>query len=200
MTVVNRITKELIACGVISASRYYLYFDGNTYVQIDDILLSGDYFIEFEYYLNALRSSNTIFATDDGSKSVWNGLLRLNNGNVQWRPSTNAYEGIITTGEDATPVMKKAKVKVERLGSIGYIYVDEILVMSGSVPSGDFVVRKFGKVADQYLVGYLFNININDVAFYELSSVGSVANDSVGVNDGVIYNAQSTSFVRSMNA
>jgi hypothetical protein len=61
MPVVNRITKELIACGVIGASRYYLYFDGNTLIPLGTLSIPSQFKVTMTIIPSIMSDMNFLF-------------------------------------------------------------------------------------------------------------------------------------------
>jgi hypothetical protein len=61
MPVVNRITKELIACGVISASRYYFYFDGNATIPLGELPMPSQFKITMTIIPSIMNDMNFLF-------------------------------------------------------------------------------------------------------------------------------------------
>jgi hypothetical protein len=98
---------------------------------------SADYSIEYLVYF----VGNSIRVT--GNTSGFNSRTSISSGGeILWRPASGGDE--IASGASVLPLNKLSLIKVERLGSVGNIYINNTLVKTATSPTFDCTINSIG--------------------------------------------------------
>jgi hypothetical protein len=206
MPVVNRITKELIACGVISASRYYLYFDGNSYIIIPKITLSGEFSISVT---GTFSSDGFWLVTNKAATSGDNSARILMTSNGDWYVEQTVVRKFSWGDINNLCNGNVHSLKIARNSSGEFkMYVDDVLTGTFASPYGldladiNLIGYKYnGGTSVPNFTGYMLDININNQRIYKLDKnvyPSLVFKDSISGQDAQGYNFQESSFMRSI--
>jgi hypothetical protein len=145
---VSAITKVLIDLSETAGSFYSLG---------TDFVAAGDYSIEQYVY----------YSGDDirlhGNQANFNSRAHIfGSGRVAWTPDSSGT-GVAFTGNDAVPINKLSLIKVERIGTVGKIYVNGTLIVTATVPTGSVIVNANGNNGGSTLGGLLSQITLTDL-------------------------------------
>jgi hypothetical protein len=146
--IASAITKALIHLSETAGSFYSLG---------TDFVAAGDYSIEQYVY----------YSGDDirlhGNQANFNSRAHIfGSGRVAWTPDSSGA-GVAFTGNDTVPINKLSLIKVERIGTVGKIYVNGTLIVTATVPTGSVIVNANGNNGGSTLGGLLSQITLTDL-------------------------------------
>jgi hypothetical protein len=120
-----------------------------------DWVATGDYSIEqYVYYVGELiRLSGNI---NNGGSRVF-----LTSGYVFW--AADASGTGVQSANDVVPVNKFSLIKVQRIGSLGKIFVNGTLVLTATVPTGSATINTFGNQNGVVSGGLLSKLKLTDL-------------------------------------
>jgi hypothetical protein len=203
MPVVNRITKELIACGVISASRYYLYFDGNSSITLPPVSMTGARTITMMFRVpNALNDYIRLYGY--GSSTTYSRIYISQTGVLSFSPD-NTIPPISTSGGKVLPDVTY-KLEINILAAGWYLKLNGTTLLSSTANLTE-TTTTVDRIGESYSTKskpvYIWDVNFNNQRLYKLDEnayPSLIFKDSIDGQDGNGYNFQESSFVRSINA
>lgn len=196
MTIVSKFTYSAIAKAL---RRYYLYFDGNSYLQFAPVTLSGDWEVSYGVTLD----KSLQYCVLGNSSSYKESSIRIDvpNSRIRFVYDTTIF---VQTDIDFSSYTDGAIIDVKHVQSGSTL---ETFINGESVSSmnavGDMTFDIIG-TGDPYAyktTGYITYVNINNQHLYELDKnvyPSLIFEDSIGDNDAQGYNFQESSFVRSL--
>jgi hypothetical protein len=202
MPVVNRITKELIACGVISASRYYLYFDGNSSITFPPVSMTGARTITMMFRVpNALGDYVRLYGVN--LNSPYSRIYITSTGVLNFSPN-NTWSPISTEPVVLPNVTYALEINITAAG--WYLKLNGVTLLS-STTDITATTTTVDRIGESYNVKsrpvYIWDVNFNNQRLYKLDEnayPSLIFKDSIDGQDGNGYNFQESSFVRSINA
>jgi hypothetical protein len=203
MPVVNRMTKELIACGVISASRYYLYFDGNSSITLPPVSMTGARTITMMFRVpNALNDYIRLYGY--GTSTPYSRIYISAAGVLSFSPDNTTPIASTTAGKVLPNVTYALEVNISAAG--WYLKINGVVLFS-STTDLTATTTTVDHIGESYNTKsrsvYMWDVNFNNQRIYKLDKnvyPSLVFKDSISGQDGQGYNFQESSFVRSINA
>jgi hypothetical protein len=129
---------------------------GSFYKLYADWVATDDYSIEQYVYFTGSFIALT--------GNVYNSTSRIGiygHGGLFWRPEAGLTT--VTTSTGLVPAHKLSLIKVERIGSVGKIYVNNFLVATETVPTGNVVVNANGSSGGAATGGILSDLKLTDL-------------------------------------
>lgn len=190
MPALNLILSEMVAAGVLSPARYYVYFDGNSYLEFSPISLTGDYTITFSAYFSG-NSSSRVFGNTD---TVLSRFAVFSNGAVYFLLNNNA---LLTTPAGVVPTNRIVNVKLNAVNGTGvHLYIDSELVYT-MVNYGDLSLefknigaQNTGSSVSISSGDYYFNFNFDNKRIFKLNenvSQSLIFKDSLDVGGAQLW-------------
>lgn len=186
MTVISKFTYSAIAKAL--KKRYYTRLNGASYYQIAPVTLSGDFYLKLTgtfsssgFYLFANTTSTDLL----DRVGITSSRVLFGFGNSTIATLSIEDFNLLTDGNIHT-------IKVVRIGSQCYIYIDdsETYAVSGSCSIGDVIFDSFGhpyagSTTVPFFVGYMFDVDINNVRYYPLDepyNVNGIYRDEINAD------------------
>jgi hypothetical protein len=179
--------------------RWYVYFDGNGSIQIPTITLSGDFKIIF-----SMQAAMGVIFGHDADKNI---KLESSSGYGRLLIGDGAMWDINTvTTTKIFDINQQYEIEIKRVGAAVTLSVNGVVEISKTSSVFNQNISYIGKnyisQGPQYLVGYVWDFNINNQRLYKLNKnvyPGLVFEDSIGGQHGQGYNFQESSFVTELS-
>ena len=157
--IIQPIIRPIIS-GIIGAiRRVFITLDpvANAYYELaESWTATTDYSVEFDIYFNG----EVIRATGN-TANFFNRVIVNANGSVSWRATFTSTD--LVSPASSVPSNKLSKIKVERIGSQGFIYVNGVEVTTGVVPTTGVFINNFGSQGGSYNGGLISNVKLTDL-------------------------------------
>jgi endoglucanase len=175
-------------------SRYYVYFDGNSYIQIPEVYLTGAFKLEF----NILKESDTEMQAMGYADALSDVISLREGGAIRLR---NHEAILIQTQAGIVNAQEACKITITRDAyNLVSFYKNDVLVASYTL-GGDFyfnLIGRYGSPSTFFVNGFMWDVFIEGERMYELNKnvyPSLIFKDSISGQDGQGYNFQESSFV-----
>jgi hypothetical protein len=165
---------------------------GSFYSLGTDFVATTDYSIEQDVYF-----SGALIRLSGNLNNSNNRVIINANGSIEWRPAGGV--DTVTTSAGVVPLNKLSLPKVERIGSVGKIYVNETVVLTATVPTGSATINTFGNQNGVVSGGLISAPKLTDLTTSSNSLVFKLneVTDNTETNNGVTLTYQNIGTGRS---
>lgn len=167
MPALNRIYSDLIKAGVFDGSRWFLYFDGNSYLKFPSIMLVGDFELSCKCYITKGINSSCILGN---SENYYNSSIRLDFTNDRVRFVAQSSFADLRIDDLSSYKDRILNIDIKRIASDIELKINNKII--GNVTQGSeflFDLVGSGDLTNQFFNGYIWDLNINNQYFLKLN-------------------------------